>query len=132
MSRKKRRKIHGTDSIPDRLKEIGFRTYREYLSSPLWAGVRDRFRKSRPAHCEICGLADVRLSVHHKTYKRLGYEHARDLALICDGCHKLIHSYGIQLQGWLVNYLRKHKGKPPPIIPTVSVTRGNDEGAPWS
>jgi hypothetical protein len=43
-----------------------------------------------------CALCDStkRLQVHHWTYKRTGKEQVRDLLVVCDSCHELIHSIG--------------------------------------
>lgn len=100
MGNKHRSRKTGTRSISRRLSELGYPSYQHYLASPHWAEVRRRFQASsccsrhdgKPC-CAACGGTDVRLAVHHKTYKRLGAESMMDLMLVCDGCHGAIHDY---------------------------------------
>jgi hypothetical protein len=75
-------------------------SYREYLLTPHWQDVRRRFFASRlvirnsnnrPC-CTGCKRSDVRLLLHHRTYKRLGKERLTDLVLVCDRCHEQIHA----------------------------------------
>ena len=68
-------------------------SYQSYLRSPHWKDLRRRFFKSKlfRGRCDVCGNPDVRLSVHHKTYKRLGREWLMDLMAVCDGCHGKVH-----------------------------------------
>lgn len=105
MARKRRT---GTDSIPRRLARPGFRSYGDYLASPHWADVKRRFYASRfvsrapdgKACCAACRQTGLKLSVHHRTYKRLGSERLSDLMAACDECHKAIHSYGYKGDLW--------------------------------
>lgn len=123
----------GTDSIPRRLSALGYKSYREYLASPHWAEKRQRFSDRTPKHCKACGATGCRLSVHHRTYKRLGREKLADLAFLCDDCHGKVHRFGGQNIWANTEFLIKMKGLPSGTVPTVSVTtRGSDEGAPWS
>jgi hypothetical protein len=41
--------------------------------------------------CQTCGENDVRLDVHHDSYKRYGDENTFDLIVPCDRCHELFH-----------------------------------------
>lgn len=97
----------GTDTIPRRLARLGFRSYADYLASPHWADVRKRFYASAcvsrspdgKACCAACRSTN-RLSVHHRTYKRLGHERLTDLMAVCDDCHKVIHGFGYKGDLW--------------------------------
>lgn len=88
-------KIH-----PDQLKELGYKTYRDYLLSDHWKDVKQRFFKSKLISkdkqgnfcCEGCEAINVMLYVHHKTYKRLGKEKLMDLVLLCKECHHKAHT----------------------------------------
>lgn len=92
--------------------------YLEYLKSEHWSLVRKRFFRSKLVSrnssgklcCEGCGKSDIKLSVHHRTYKRLGRERLIDLALVCDDCHTLIHtSYKSNLWKTTTKVLRKRR-----------------------
>jgi hypothetical protein len=90
----------GTASLPSRLQEIGFGSYQAYLASQHWADLKSRFyasklcsrsERGRPC-CVACRRDDVRLSVHHRTYRRLGREWLMDLMVVCDSCHDTCHA----------------------------------------
>lgn len=75
---------------------LGFRSYRDYLASPLWRRIKGRVlwkkRKGswRKARCRICrGMA---VTVHHRSYERevmLGKNRSK-LVPMCRHCHKFI------------------------------------------
>lgn len=66
--------------------------YDSYLLSARWARVRDRYRASgRPLTCFVCG-ADTNLSLHHRSYKHLGFEEIDDLVVLCDQHHRHVHA----------------------------------------
>lgn len=64
--------------------------YREiYLRSWHWRNTRrERLEISR-YRCAKCG--GRAFHVHHKTYKRIGREHMRDLQALCVHCHRMAH-----------------------------------------
>ena len=66
--------------------------YSEYIHSEKW-GER-RLAKIEQAHfrCEKCGEKH-NLSVHHKTYDRLGNERTDDLIVLCSSCHWVADEY---------------------------------------
>lgn len=85
-----------------RLEELGFSTYRDYIESKHWITIRNKFyseskkvkemyRKHGHIFCEFCKNTG-KLNLYHASYKRLGKERSKDLLIICDLCHKLIHS----------------------------------------
>lgn len=74
-----------------KLHELGFSSYDEYLQSPHWKDVRVRYWASRmPKSCKGCGRKDG-LELHHRTYKRLGNEWLQDLIPFCRNCHQRTH-----------------------------------------
>lgn len=75
-----------------RLERLGYASYREYLRSPEWLGVRRRYRQSSdlPQDCVLCG--DENTLLHHRTYERVGEERATDLVPLCPGCHGDVHA----------------------------------------
>ncbi len=64
--------------------------------------------------CERCKANTPRLSLHHKTYDRLGRERDSDLELLCEACHEQADAeraafgrakaenalYDARLEGW--------------------------------
>ncbi len=71
------------------LKRLGFESYDEYLSSPLWQGIRlavlRRFRK-----CYVCQAKAT--EVHHAAYTKenLSGEDRSGLFSLCSECHHSI------------------------------------------
>lgn len=64
--------------------------YRDYMKSAEWAEVRRRYRASKlPQHCLTCGSKE--LTLHHRTYKRLGAERLTDLVPLCWEHHQELH-----------------------------------------
>ena len=70
-------------------KAMGFKTYPDYLASPLWIEKRKSKLKQNP-YCEICGRKAI--IAHHKNYENVGNERGRDLLSVCRICHEKIHS----------------------------------------
>jgi len=69
------------------LAEVGFKTYRSYLASDLWKGIRAKVLRERPA-CEFCGSPATQ--VHHSSYwpAVLRGEATKALHPTCASCHK--------------------------------------------
>jgi len=66
--------------------------YYEYIQSDAWAAVRRRYwAQAKHPRCYVCGKADCRFELHHRTYKNLGNERMMDLVPVCHDCHALIH-----------------------------------------
>jgi len=69
-----------------KLKKLGYNNYNEYLNSEHWKNKR---KAKKLSNC-ICG-SNVRLELHHKTYKRVGQERLSDLVWLCHDCHEKAH-----------------------------------------
>jgi hypothetical protein len=75
--------------------------YYEYIRSEAWQRKRRQFYSSNMFkcfegtgkwNCYCCGITDVSLDLHHRTYKRLGKEKINiDLVPVCRTCHEDIH-----------------------------------------
>lgn len=83
--------------IPIKLKLLNYSNYKSYLESKHWQDLRKRFYKSKLVKkidnkivCYSCEEIKP-LSLHHKTYKRMGKEKLNDLVLLCQNCHYLAH-----------------------------------------
>lgn len=65
--------------------------YADYIRSSRWARNPARLEELRRAgyRCRIC-YSDQRLTVHHRTYRRLGRERASDLTTLCQDCHEVV------------------------------------------
>lgn len=73
------------------LRELGFKSYRHYLSSDLWASIRVRVRARSGGICECCAAMSAS-QVHHASYDReylLG-EKIDKLIDLCEVCHRKI------------------------------------------
>jgi hypothetical protein len=68
------------------LMSLGFRTYREYLASPLWRTIRLEILKRDKFRCR-CG--DRATQVHHTSYSFYVMRGDRPgrLISVCDKCH---------------------------------------------
>lgn len=64
--------------------------HRVYISSPLWAKIRQLALGHYGCICSRCGERGT--DVHHKTYERWGgNEKLEDLEVLCRGCHEAHH-----------------------------------------
>ncbi len=70
------------------LREMGYKTYKDYLESELWESIRERVFKNRGDKCVLCSNPPT--CVHHRGYGKavlLG-EELHQLVAICFECHK--------------------------------------------
>lgn len=65
--------------------------YDEYLKTLHWQYTRKAALKRAHYMCEECLISNVKLEVHHRSYRRKGREKRNDLMVLCDTCHKRIH-----------------------------------------
>lgn len=59
--------------------------YFAYIRSAKWKKKRTQAFECHGRKCQICGATE-RLTVHHKTYERLGREEMQDLEVLCRDC----------------------------------------------
>lgn len=76
-----------------RLKRLGYSSYRAYQQSAEWRSVRRRYWTDADTRkdCAICRTDSDALLLHHKTYDRVGAEELEDLVALCNRCHCLVH-----------------------------------------
>ena len=65
--------------------------YVVYLRSPLWRLRRRIWILRAGGRCERCG-SRRRLTIHHRTYGRLGHERRADVTVLCWNCHHRHHT----------------------------------------
>lgn len=68
-------------------------SYNDYLKTIHWKCKRAYIYTKRNKRCEKCNKPLTRYSVHHLTYKNIGFEKDEDLMLLCEKCHMELH-YG--------------------------------------
>lgn len=91
--KKKKKKKHS----PRKRKGQGLK-YSDYLKTKWWQGRRMMKLKRAGFGCEECGKKNVRLDVHHKTYRNKGREQPQDLIVLCELCHIYEHfGFGVKL-----------------------------------
>lgn len=86
---------------PGRRRRRHSRFYDWYLKSSLWKTRRAIWYWTSNRRCERCRRRMVlhprgmryrmgaeTVTVHHRNYRRLGYEHRSDVQLLCWPCHK--------------------------------------------
>jgi hypothetical protein len=109
--------------------------YREYIASEEWRARRGEFLKAY-SHCNRCSIPrwlavvayDQDLSVHHKSYARIGAELDDDLEPLCRRCHE-IETFGVsslhQLQEAKCTYCdrRTYRLWPCPVCQFCAVMR---------
>lgn len=73
--------------------------YSEYLKSNHWFLKKQEVALAfaNEPRCKLC-KKEGRLSVHHKTYKRIGRECVGDLIYLCQPCHTALHGIMKRLQ----------------------------------
>jgi 5-methylcytosine-specific restriction endonuclease McrA len=62
--------------------------YKRHIRSKAWRATKARLLHERGGRCARCGRPPP-LSLHHKTYERLGRERDDDLELVCTACHPI-------------------------------------------
>ena len=67
-------------------------SYKDYLKTYDWNETRKVVLKEANYKCQLCGIKNVKLNVHHNTYENIGNEHRENLIVLCDDCHKKFHN----------------------------------------
>lgn len=67
--------------------------YDAYLRSPEWQARAERALERAGRRCQLCNAPQTArpLSVHHRTYERIGHELDEDLFVLCRSCHHKVH-----------------------------------------
>lgn len=74
----------------ERIRELRFMPYGEYLRTPEWQQTRQGALKRARFMCQTCSSSGE-LHVHHRTYARRGAEYNSDLIVLCADCHEAFH-----------------------------------------
>jgi len=61
-----------------------------YLRSPIWRLRRSLWIFQVGGRCERC-RSRRRLTIHHRSYDRLGHERRADVTVLCWDCHRREH-----------------------------------------
>lgn len=74
----------------DNLRALGFKSYRSYLKSVLWASIKARVIERDRGKCGRCGRKPPKPHVHHRAYDpaTLRGDSIDALVTVCPGCHK--------------------------------------------
>lgn len=65
--------------------------YNEYIKTEEWRQRAEAAKARAGQRCQICNRAAPRvtLTVHHRTFERLGQEQPEDLTVLCHSCYEL-------------------------------------------
>jgi hypothetical protein len=74
------------------LKMLKEMNYPEYLYTDHWRHFIKEAVKWSGNKCQLCNHSNVMLHVHHKTYINRGRETFNDVIVLCEDCHKLVHT----------------------------------------
>lgn len=90
----------------ERLTQLGFASYADYLASDLWKGFRLRYKEAgKSMRCAVCSVGPIQL--HHQNYDRLGSEWFEDVVPVCGDHHKAIHDWLKSSGRIFVSYTRE-------------------------
>jgi len=94
---------------------LGFSSYREYLRSKLWRGIRQRVFAAKGRICVLCGCKAAQ--IHHRSYDRATLMGLllTFLEPVCVKCHEEIEftKTGRKRSRRAVEYAFKRKRKKP-------------------
>ena len=70
---------------------LGFRTYAEYLASPLWRRIKTQELRRAGGKCAACG--NITRTIHHRDYRPrvLAGNDSAALVALCQPCHDHVH-----------------------------------------
>lgn len=85
---KHRRKTPDYEIRAGALSKLGFRSYQDYMASPLWRKIRAKVLPRAGGRCAFCG--ERATQVHHRayTYRVLKGQKPNLLVQCCGDCHK--------------------------------------------
>lgn len=73
--------------------------YQVYLKSKHWKKKREDALAKANHTCQLCNTQQGTLDVHHRTYKRRGWEQPEDLIVLCRACHTKFHHDAKEAKG---------------------------------
>lgn len=78
----------------NKITELGFGSYDEYLQSEHWQRFRKKFFKAKKIKktCYLCRKSNWDVELHHRTYERLGKERLNDVIPVCRRHHEQLHN----------------------------------------
>lgn len=95
------------------LREMGYKSYRAYMASELWATIRQQVLDRDQATCVVCKKPATQ--VHHKHYSiaALKGEWIKGMVSLCGGCHRMaeIDKHGRKTTNKRANQRLKRKSK---------------------
>lgn len=71
--------------------------YNDFLKTLYWRTLSQQVRYENRYECQLC--CNKAVFVHHRNYKRHGYEafhYKEDLTLLCQGCHEKFHDKSVE------------------------------------
>jgi len=71
-------------------KELGFKSYKDFLKSYIWQEKRKAIFIRRGNSCERCN-SNKNLQIHHLNYDNVGNENKNDVIILCKKCHEEEH-----------------------------------------
>lgn len=66
--------------------------YGEYLKTHHWKQTRVNKLRDSDFKCQLCGVREEELHVHHNNYDNLFFEESSDLIVLCKDCHSKFHN----------------------------------------
>lgn len=69
----------------------GRTSYENFINSPEWAAIRNRYWRGHPKKCAVCDTASY-IHLHHMVYGEFGQEKDEDLIPLCKNHHEEYHA----------------------------------------
>lgn len=66
---------------------LGFKTYKAYLASPLWVGIRTKVLTTGDGRCRGCGRPATQVHHHRYNLEDMNGQCFDHLIPVCGGCH---------------------------------------------
>jgi uncharacterized Zn finger protein (UPF0148 family) len=119
------------------LKKLVYRSFNEYLQSPVWFSFVERFRLNKGLKCAVCGT-EGSVVLKHRNHERLGKEEFEDVVPLCKSHVPKIGEYiksitqskgaGVLLKGIHPINLNPRKTK---SIPAIGIARKKQYHKQW-
>jgi 5-methylcytosine-specific restriction endonuclease McrA len=95
--------------------------YTQYLTSDGWKARAFAAKRRAGFECALCEETH-HLDVHHRNYRRVGFERPTDLIVLCRRCHQRHHG--------VLGSIRRAQVEPPPrqlLLPFVATLPAGPE-----